>query len=408
MDSAHNLVQPAQLEKVNKKGNQKNLIYLLIFLFTLHFTPATYIESSFLENLVGGNRVGLIFAIASVFTIVALAIVRKVIKKAGNYKTFLTSLIVELISLSVLSLSLFVEINTFWAIIFIIAFITGFISRSIAFFNFDIFTEHLSKDSETGSVRGTFLTSLNFAFVIGPLLSGMIVRSDQEIGKVFVLGVLLLIPIIHITMKYFKGYKDAEYKNYELLSTFIYIIRKPDLRRIFSCNFLLFLFYSWMIIYTPIYLHDTIGFNLGEVSTMIGIGLVPFLILQLYLGKIADTKYGEKEILTTGLIITGLATILMTVFSAKIFILWAGILFLTRIGASMIESMVETYLFKKVSDENLDIISLYRATRPAAYIAGPILASCLLLFLDIKFLFLVLGIILIFGINFSLKIKDTL
>ncbi len=408
MDSTHNLAQPAQLEKVSKKGNQKNLIYLLIFLFTLHFTPATYIESSFLENLVGGNRVGLIFAVASVFTIITLAVVRKIVKKVGNYKTFLTALIVEFISLSVLSLSLFVEVDSFWAGVFIVAFITGFISRSIAFFNFDIFTEHFTNDEEVGTVRGALLTSLNFAFVIGPLLSGMIVSDDKNIGKVFVLGVLLLIPVIHITVKYFKNYRDSKYKDYEFLGTLIYIIGKPDLRRIFICNFLLFLFYSWMIIYTPIYLHDKIGFSIGEVSTIIGLGLIPFLILQFFLGRLADKKYGEKEILTLGFIITGLSTILMTIFSAKIFILWAGILFVTRIGASMIESMVETYLFKKISDKSLDIISLYRATRPVAYIAGPILASCLLLFIDIKFLFLVLGIILIGGINFSLKIKDTL
>ncbi len=390
------------------KKNQKNLIYLLIFLFTLHFTPATYVESTFLENLIGSNKVGLIFSIASVATIITLAIVRKVIKKVGNYKTFLNSLIIEFIALSVLSLSLFIEQNIFWTIIFIIAFMTGFVARSISFFNFDIFTEHLSNDSEAGSVRGTFLTSLNFAFVIGPLLSGLIVTSSKDIGKVFALGVLLLVPVIHITIKYFKNYKDIEYKDYRFFETFLYILRKEDLRRIFICNFLLFLFYSWMIIYTPIYLHDTIGFNLGEVSTIIGIGLIPFLLLQFYLGKLADTRYGEKEILTIGLIITGLSTIVMTFFSLKIFIVWAGILFITRIGASMIESMVETYLFKKVTDKNLDIISLYRATRPTAYIAGPIIASILLVFFDIKFLFLFLGIIMIIGVNFSLKIKDTL
>lgn len=408
MDSAPDLTHTTELEKTNRKGNQKNLIYLLIFLFTLHFTPATYMESSFLESLVGSNKVGLIFAVASVMTIISLAIVRKAIKKVGNYRTFLQALIVEFVSLSILSLCLFVEYNTFWISVFIIAFMTGFVARSIAFFNFDIFTEHLSNDNEAGSVRGTFLTSLNFAFVIGPLLSGMIVTSNNEIGKVFALGVLLLVPVIHITMKYFKSYRDIEYKDYEFFGTLFYILRTADLRRIFVCNFLLFLFYSWMIIYTPIYLHDTIGFNLGEVSIIIGIGLIPFLLLQLYLGKIADTKYGEKEILTAGLIITGIATMIMTFFSMKIFIVWAGILFLTRIGASMIESMVETYLFKKVNDKNLDIISLYRATRPTAYIIGPLLASILLVFLEIKFLFLILGIIMVFGTLFSLKIKDTL
>lgn len=408
MDSTHGLTQTLEKENKIKKGNQKNLIYLLIFLFTLHFTPSMYVESTFLESLVGSNKVGLIYTLASIATIISIAIVRKAIKKTGNYKVFLGALITDFFSLSILSLSLFVELNIFWSIIFIVTFITGFASRSIAFFNFDIFIEHLSNDNESGSTRDTILTSGNFAYIAGPILSGMIVASNQEIGKVFALGVLLLIPIIHITIKYFKNYKDIKYQDYEFFGTFIYILRKKDLRRVFFCNFILFLFYSWMIIYTPIYLHDTIGFNLGEISLIIGISLIPFLVLELFLGKLADTKYGEKEILTMGFIIAGLATISMAIFSAKIFLLWAAILFTTRIGASMIESMVETYVFKKVTDENLDIISIYRSVRPTTYIFGTIFASILLAFFDIKTLFWVLGIIMIFGINYSLRIKDTL
>jgi MFS family permease len=396
------------IQNFSKRINQKNLIYLLIFLFTLHFTPATYVESSFLENLVGSSNVGLIYALASVVTIITLAIVRKVIKKTGNYRTFLNALIVEFISLSILSLCLFVEINTFWVLVFIITFISGFVARSVAFFNFDLFAEHLSNDSETGGVRDILLTSGNFAYVAGPVLSGLLVSSDQEIGKIFVLGIILLVPIIQITRKYFKNYQDAKYKDYEFLGTLFYIIQKADLRRIFVCNFILYLFYVWMIIYTPIYLHDAIGFSLGEIGIIIGIALIPFLLLEMFLGKLADTKYGEKEILTVGLIIAGLSTISMAIFSAKSFILWAAILFVTRIGASMVESMVETYVFKKVKDGSLDVISLYRAVRPVTYIFGTILASILLSYFNIKILFWVLGIIMILGINSSLRIKDTL
>jgi len=396
------------IQNFSKRINQKNLIYLLIFLFTLHFTPATYVESSFLENLVGSSKVGLIYALASITTIIVLAIVRKVVKKTGNYRAFLNALIVEFISLSILSLCLFVEINTFWVAVFIIAFISGFVARSVAFFNFDIFAEHLSNNAEKGGVRDIFLTSANFAYVAGPVLFGLLVSSDKEIGKVFVLGVILLIPIIQITRKYFKNYEDAQYKDYEFLGTLFYIIRKADLRRIFICNFILYLFYAWMIIYTPIYLHDTIGFNLSEIGIIIGLALIPFLLLEMFLGKLADTKYGEKEILTAGLIIAGLSTISMAIFSAKIFILWTAILFVTRIGASMIESMSETYVFKKVKDGGLDVISVYRAVRPVTYIFGTIFASILLHYFDIKILFWVLGIIIILGINFSLRIKDTL
>jgi MFS family permease len=409
MDSAHQNLIEFQKEKIeHKEKSQRSLIYLLIFLFTLHFTPATYVESTFLENLVGSKNVGFIFSIASVITIIGIAIVRKIIRAVGNYKTFLSALIIEFVALFVLSISLFVESNIFWNSIFIVFFIIGFIARSIAFFNFDIFTEHLSKDSETGGVRGTFLTSLNFAFVIGPLLSGMIINNDSDIGKVFALGCLILLPVIHITIKYFKNFEDNKYQEYNFGETFWYVLKKDDLRRIFICNFLLFFFYSWMIIYTPIYLHEKIGFGLGQVATLIGIGLIPFLLLQFYLGKLADTKYGEKEILTTGLIITGLSTILITFIPFKIFILWAIILFITRIGASMVETMVEIYLFKKVNAKNLDIISMYRAVRPVAYIVAPLLASFILIFLDIKYLFIFLGIIMLTGVLASLKIKDTL
>lgn len=407
MDTANTFPKSEKNHK-SKIEKQRSLIYLLIFLFTLHFTPATYLESIFLEQLVGSEKVGLIFSIASVFTILTIAFTRKVIKVAGNYKVFLSSLIAEFVALSILSFSLFLEIDPFLSIFFAIAFMVGFVARSIAFFNFDIFTEHLSSDKETGSIRGTFLTALNFAFIIGPLISGMIVNNQSEIGKSFIFGILLLIPVIFITLKYFSKFKDAEYKDYEFLGTVFYIVKNNDLRNIFICNFLLFFFYSWMIIYTPVYLYETIGFHVDQVSTMIGIGLIPFLLLQYYLGKIADTKYGEKEILTIGFLIMGFATAFMTLAIPAIFFVWAIILFITRIGASMVESMVETYVFKKVNDKNLDVISLHRTVRPVAYIISPIVASIFLIFFDIQWIFVFLGIIMILGINFSLRIKDTL
>jgi MFS family permease len=391
----------------NSVGNQRKIIYLLIFLFTLHFTPATYIESTFIESLVGDKGVGLIYSITSIFTIIGLIIARKIIRYKGNFKTFITVLILELISLGILSLSMFADKTFLSTFIFIIAFIVGFISRSIAFLNFDIFIEKLSNDKETGSIRGGFLTSLNFAFVIGPIVAGLIAKDVEDLGKIFFLGILILIPVIYLSFIYFKDFEDSKYQKFPIWETIFYVIRKKDLRNIMVCNFLLFFFYSWMIIYTPIFLRETIGFNLSEIGIIIGIALIPFLLLQYYLGKIADEKYGEKEILSIGFVVAGLSTMLMSIFSVDLLILWVIILFITRIGASMIESMVETYLFKKVSDQNVDIIGLFRATRPIAYIISPVIASFFLLFTSINFLFFILGLILLFGLNFSLRITDT-
>jgi len=162
-----------------------------------------------------------------------------------------------------------------------------------------------------------------------------------------------------------------------------------------------------MIIYTPLYLHNEIGFSLADTSLIIGIALIPFILLEAPLGKIADKYLGEKEILTAGFIITAGATMIIPFIEAPIFWLWAAILFTTRIGASMIEVMTETYIFKKINASSIDVVSFFRMVRPTAYIASPIIASVLLIHIDFKYIFLILGAVVLYGIRFSLVIKDT-
>ena len=100
-------------------------------------------------------------------------------------------------------------------------------------------------------------------------------------------------------------------------------------------------------------------------------------------------------------------TATMTFMQSDSFWLWTSLLFVTRIGASAIEVMTESYFFKKITDKDVDILSFYRIVRPLAYSISPVVASILLIFYDIKYLFLVLGVAMIFGINFSLRLKDT-
>jgi MFS family permease len=257
-------------------------------------------------------------------------------------------------------------------------------------------------------VRGIYLTAANVAYLIGPALAGLVLIDNEQIGKVFALGLLLLLPALFVTIKYFRNYQDNTYQEYSTWSTLKYIFRHPDLRNILASNFLLYFFYSWMIVYAPIFLHNTIGFSLSETTTIISIAMLPFVLFQYYFGYLADKKFGEKELLITGFLIAGLSTLLMGIIDVKIFALWAGIIFFTRIGASMIESMIETYLFKKINDQNLDIIGLYRSTRSIVYIVSPLIASLVIIYSGLNALFIILGLIMIGGVYFSLKLKDTL
>ena len=377
----------------------RSTIYMLTFFFTLHLTPAIYINSSYLSEYIHPEYVGFIYTLASIFTVLSLLGIRKVLKKIGNFKTIFSILLIEFISLITLAFSH----NSH---LVITAFILTFVATSLTFFNLDIFLESLSKDSDTGGTRGVFLTSLNTAFFIGPLITGLLIDSD-DFWKVYLMGAILLFPVFYILIHYMKDFKDPVYNKPHFLKTSKKIFNDFSLRSIFSSVFLLRFFFSWMIIYTPLYLHNEIGFSLADTSLIIGIALIPFILLEAPLGKIADKYLGEKEILTAGFIITAGATMIIPFIEAPIFWLWAAILFTTRIGASMIEVMTETYIFKKINASSIDVVSFFRMVRPTAYIASPIIASVLLIHIDFKYIFLILGAVVLYGIRFSLVIKDT-
>jgi MFS family permease len=162
-----------------------------------------------------------------------------------------------------------------------------------------------------------------------------------------------------------------------------------------------------MIIYTPVYLSKYIGFSWGEIGIMFTIMLLPFALFELPIGKLADKKYGEKEILTIGLVIMGLSTLMMSFVSVKSFLLWTVLLFITRTGASFVEITSDSFFFKQVNTANTDEISIYRTTRPLAFIIAPLIATLALQFVPYHYIFLIVGTIVILSTHWSLALKDT-
>lgn len=393
--------------KLRKNHRQKIVLYVLIFLFTLHITPSIYIDSSFLSQFLKSDQVGLVYSAASLLTLIGFVLIRRLLTRIGNYKTFMSFLIVDLIILGVMSLSLLVTLNQIWGFVFITAYIIGFVVRSLALLNIDILLEEVTSDKETGNTRGLFLTFLNLAFIIGPLVAGLLIVDVLDAGRVYLWGAIFLIPVILLTRKYFKDHEDPRYAKSQIWNSIKMVFKNANLHRIFAATFLLKFFFAWMVIYTPIFLTSTIGFELKEVGLMMAIALLPFVLLEYILGKIADEKLGEKEILTAGFVVISLATGLIFFIDSSSFAVWASILFVTRIGASMIEIMSETYLFKKIDSDDISIIGLHRSIRPFAYILGPVTASILLIFVDIRTLFIILAFIMLFGLYYSLTLKDT-
>lgn len=376
------------------------ILYSVGFLFALNQALPAYINSTFLAGLKTEKTVGVIYAAASAVTVVLFFLLPRLLRRFGNYRLAFGLLVFDIVFMLGLAM-----IRSFWPAV---GFFVGvFVVTFLLAFTLDIFLESRSRDSQTGSIRGVYMTVINSAWVFSPLLAGFIL-SDGDYWKIYLTGAILILPALFLLRGGFKKFSDPSYKNIAIAHTLKNIWRQPDLFRIFSISFLLGFFYTWMIIYTPIYLHEHLGFSWQTIGLIFTIMLLPFVLTEAPLGKLADKKWGEKEILSLGLIIMALATVAMTFVSSINVALWAILLFTTRVGASAVEIMSETYFFKKVQSSQADTISLYRAMRPAAYVVGPLVASVLFIFVDFKMIFLALGLIMFSGLGFSLRLKDTL
>ena len=192
-----------------------------------------------------------------------------------------------------------------------------------------------------------------------------------------------------------------------LLRTLLQVFKNRDIRSIFVTQFLLRFFYSWMVIYTPIYLYQHIGFNWSTIGVIFFIMILPFVLLEIPLGRIADKVLGEKEILTVGFIIIAIFCALIGFTESINPAWWAFLLFGTRVGASSVEIMSETYFFKLIDGEDTNLISVFRDMRPLAYIIAPLVTSISLFFVDLQQTFIILAVIVLSGVIFSLAIKDT-
>jgi MFS family permease len=376
------------------------ILYVVGFIFALRSALPSYISSSFLSSISSEKAVGIIYTLCSVLTLfIFIIILPKLLKGVGNYKTILYFLLLNIISLfglSVLSDGFFL----------IICFIISYSATTISAFCLDIFIENNSTDGDTGKIRSIYLTSINLAWLVSPWLASLIV-DGSDYWKVYMTATAVMIPIYLIISYNLKKFKDPEYQHFYVLETLREIWKNKDIRCVLASNFLLQSFYACMIIYTPIYLYEYIGLSWKTIGLMFTIMLLPFVFIQVPLGKLADKRLGEKELLTFGFIVMAISTGLITFIGVKTFWVWAILLFITRIGAATVEVMTEVYFFKNISVRNVNLMTFFRIMGPLAYIVAPILSTIFLSFFDYQYIFLALGFAMLFGIRYSLAIKDT-
>ncbi|MEK7572549.1 MAG: MFS transporter [Patescibacteria group bacterium] len=378
--------------------NSRKIIYLAGFLFSISIALVSYINSSFLETYINRDYVGIIYIIASVMAIIVLLKMPKILARLGNYLTVLSSCLLLFISLILLAFGK----NVF---IVIPAFIFYFVSVGLIVASLDIFIEDSSKNSNVGLIRGFYLTVVNLAWIIAQMISGSIINKSSFWG-IYLLSAGFVILLFLIFILFLHDFKDPEYKKVPVLKTIKSFMQNKHLSKIYLSNLILQFFYVWMIIYTPIYLHEYMNFGWDKIGIIFSIMLIPFVILDFPLGKLSD-KIGEKKMLIAGFSIIILSVLIIPLITNSILWIWALILFATRIGAATIEVMNESYFFKTINERNADEISFFRNAPFVAYIVAPLVAVPILFLVpSFEYLFFFLSTILLLGLLVALRLKD--
>jgi len=379
------------------KHNRK-IIYLAGFLFSIPLALTSYINSSFLENYVNEYCLSIIYVVASIITIWALIGMPKILTRLGNRRS--TLWLGLIISLSLISLAFANK-----SFIAIGAFILYFIAGNLIIATLDIFIEDFSKSGTVGRFRGFYLMVMNSAWIIAQLISGSIIARSSFRG-IYLLSALFMILFAIVFILFLHNFIDPKYKKVPILKTLKLFIQNKNISGIYLINLILKFFYAWMVIYTPIYLHQYIGFSWSQIGMIFSIMLLPFVILEFPLGKLSD-RIGEKKMLICGSLIIALFTLAIPLINQQKLWIWAAVLFATRVGAAIIEVMSESYFFKIIDEENADVISFFRNANPLSYIIAPLLAIPVLFFVpSFKYLFFVLGAILLAGFFLSLRLRD--
>ena len=394
--------KPKSVKNQSLKKNKYNLgiLYVLAFILSLSTALPAYIQSNFLKQFVSLNILSLFFILANIGTILSIILFPNLIKKISNY--FLMKMVLLIYAASLLSLTL--ANNPVTALVGTVFYT---ISLNLLWINMDIFVESFSANNSTGKTRALYFTFINLGWICSPILSAYLISIGSYILTFFTSAVLI-IPIFIIFFFQRKNLKDkVKYSKEKFRAVIKKMWFNRNMRGIFFIALLLNLFYSCAVVYMPIYLHENLGMSWQILGPIFSLMLIPFILVEIPAGIIADKYLGEKELLFTGFAILTCALFLFYSITTPTIWLWAFVLFGSRVGAALVESMRETYFFKIIDAKDIDYINIFRMTGPLGYILGVSIAIITLFFLPLRFLFLVVTIIMLTSFLFVQSIKDT-
>lgn len=369
------------------------------FVAALHTYIIAYVNSALIVERIGASAVSPLYmaeaGLAIVFFIFAASLLRRI-----GARWFLALFIiidgVALLTIAGTSSPLYTGL----------ALILSLASSYMIWFALDIFIEHATLcEGVTGKVRGMLLTFVNSALILSPLAMAYVLgRSSVETVYLISAGFLLVFAAFILPL--YGTFRDPEYIPPTLASLRRALTARKDLVMTIGAQLILSIFYALASIYMPLYLLD-LGFSWQEISIILTVALLPYVLVEFPLGRLADKYLGEKELMLLGFAILIATTAVLSLPFLPSLVLYAGLFLATRLGAAIVEITAETHFFRAVDAKDGVVITLSRTMGALGYLLGAGAGGIVLSFVSLHDAFYFFAILLIPGLYFAFKLKDS-
>lgn len=375
------------MEKHKEHLDRKKINFISFISFLLGFSQSVliYVISTYFKEASGTENVGSFYFFSYAILLLVLLNSHKLARKLGKTNVFFLVLFFKIISLALL-VSLGPSI---FGVFLLVAYV---IFAGLEWVSLDVLLESFSCDNESGRIRGKHLTILNAGFLLGPFISTQLLGSFGFSGVFMFLLIfnIFVFVLVLVKLKDTDGKFETDISSLNLLKK---VFRQKNILAIYYISFILEFFFALMIIFTSIYLLD-LGLNWEQIGVVFTIMLLPFVFFQYPIGALADKKTGEKKLLIIALFIMAFFTGLVYFVHSQSVLVWALVLFGTRIGAALIEILRDSYFYKRIDGGDVDLINFFRTAMPVGYIAAAVFSSLILLVLPVKFIFLLTGVVI--------------
>jgi len=256
----------------------------------------------------------------------------------------------------------------------------------------DILTE---QNSKLGAIQ-------NAAWVVGPLLGGLIAAKfgDPTVfyaAMVVSLTAFLALPIFGMPRA---PVSEATSNPFSNLAEFFKV--RFRVQAFINGLGLEFIYGSWFLL--TLYLYDQ-KLSLTKIGLITAIASLPWIILEIPIGKIAGKKISEPRLFQIGYGIIAVMMILMGL--VKNVWIFSGFYFLAVVGSCFIEQISTPFFIKQIKPTDGHLLSVFLTKAPIARLIAPLCASLLLTFLPLNLVISVFGIVtILFFVNALLLPKN--